>query len=578
MKIKMCYGTLAFLLLCCACSTEWEIPPLDSSDRVDEDVLNPVIQEARNYSEQYVKDYHSVFEKREMLPTKGNANGLQPVWSKAQVKKRSGFLKVEVPMLSENPKKQHVNYFIQGKKYELEVEPSTRMVMAKHREDGRYGCYLTSSLILPSISGATADDTIMIDHSPDGRMLIVGGHIDGEVKLFQKTAENVATAPVVYELPIGGVAQTYASGIRLSDLECPLCGARIPEGFGCPTHGYILDDVEVEGSTFYLEQKTVRNLCITYMDALNIHRLRGCNGVCWEGGDALGMCIRDLFLWGTGTALFDFFEEVRRQTSNFWYLDNYRGYRYLLEVCDLLHINQELMNRTDSFIWEMTREIALFEGINYDSPNCEYPPIDGWESSIYTADADPIYAPSSTLTYEQKKLLSYALREFVEKSPIYRNMYEDLKALEKKIKFEINPQALEKQQANAGYRDNKIIFKDDAGIKLEYLEEEMLHAVQDLCIYGQDYMDGARKNVEFETKVVQDIILTQIDSEDGTVFRGGMVDDFAFHTAYNTWIWNNYLNIDIIVEEFQGMCKKWPGYVGTYIEDFEPYMIVSYLF
>lgn len=188
MKIKMCYGTLAFLLLCCACSTEWEIPPLDSSDRVDEDVLNPVIQEARNYSEQYVKDYHSVFEKREMLPTKGNANGLQPVWSKAQVKKRSGFLKVEVPMLSENPKKQHVNYFIQGKKYELEVEPSTRMVMAKHREDGRYGCYLTSSLILPSISGATADDTIMIDHSPDGRMLIVGGHIDGEVKLFQKTA------------------------------------------------------------------------------------------------------------------------------------------------------------------------------------------------------------------------------------------------------------------------------------------------------------------------------------------------------------------------------------------------------
>lgn len=71
-------------------------------------------------------------------------------------------------------------------------------------------------------------------------------------------------------------------------------------------------------------------------------------------------------------------------------------------------------------------------------------------------------------------------------------------------------------------------------IHINYLQEELIHAVQDLDIYGKSYMLSARKNVEFEAKVIQDIV--SVLGNTGGTFIGDMGRQGEFRLKYEAWI------------------------------------------
>lgn len=58
----------------------------------------------------------------------------------------------------------------------------------------------------------------------------------------------------------------------------------------------------------------------------------------------------------------------------------------------------------------------------------------------------------------------------------------------------------------AGYRNNEIFFKSEAYITDAFLTEELVHAYQDNCVYPAGTLDVKRTNIEFEAKLLIDII------------------------------------------------------------------------
>lgn len=120
----------------------------------------------------------------------------------------------------------------------------------------------------------------------------------------------------------------------------------------------------------------------------------------------------------------------------------------------------------------------------------------------------------------QIKGSSYYCRSesYCRKCPQFKNMYNQLVGLGVKMQFEINSEKLDEMKGLAGYIDGKMMFYSDPYISLNYLQEEMIYAIQAYDIYGQPYMEFARKNVEFEAKVIQDIVTTIV----GGGFIGGM--------------------------------------------------------
>lgn len=76
-----------------------------------------------------------------------------------------------------------------------------------------------------------------------------------------------------------------------------------------------------------------------------------------------------------------------------------------------------------------------------------------------------------------------------------------------KLVFKINREAVEKSGGLAGYWKGAILFKDESCIKEAYLWEEMIHALQACRFYGDNQMITCRKNIEFEVKVFQDLVV-----------------------------------------------------------------------
>ncbi len=186
----------------------------------------------------------------------------------------------------------------------------------------------------------------------------------------------------------------------------------------------------------------------------------------------------------------------------------------------------------------------------------------------------PLYAETSTLDSQQKTLLNTAMTDFIERSEKFKRMYDNLLAKGVKIKFEINPGKLEAGQGRASYLNNTITFYSEEHIHLNYLQEELIHAVQDLDIYGQSYMFSARKNIEFEAKVIQDIV-TEIEGHGAIMGNMGQSPDFFGN--YRKWI-EEYMKkgCNSIISRFHEFCEPWTGYIGTYKSDFSPETIVKY--
>ena len=201
-----------------------------------------------------------------------------------------------------------------------------------------------------------------------------------------------------------------------------------------------------------------------------------------------------------------------------------------------------------------------------------------------TTYADALYDPSSTLTQEQKIALDTALNRFCKNSPIYEAMYDALVKKGIKFKFEINPGILEKEQGNAGYKEEQgnagyketaFYFKDEASIRTIYLQEELVHAVQEIDIYGIEYMEQARKNVEFEAKIIQDVVNYRYGLLQGD--RGSMGQTLEFMDAYTNWMLDGREDSNVLIQDFHKYCIEWTGYQGNYDPNFIPKTIEKYL-
>ena len=95
-----------------------------------------------------------------------------------------------------------------------------------------------------------------------------------------------------------------------------------------------------------------------------------------------------------------------------------------------------------------------------------------------------------------------------------------------------------------------------------------------MVIYGQSYMFSARNNIEFEAKVIQDIV-AEIEGCGGTMGNMGQSPDFFEN--YGKWI-EEYMKkgCNSIISRFHEFCEPWTGYPGTYKSDFSPETIVKY--
>ncbi len=76
-----------------------------------------------------------------------------------------------------------------------------------------------------------------------------------------------------------------------------------------------------------------------------------------------------------------------------------------------------------------------------------------------------------------------------------------------------------------------------------------------MVIYGQSYMFSARKNIEFEAKVIQDIV-AEIEGCGGTMGNMGQSPDFFEN--YGKWI-EEYMKkgCSSIISRFHEFCEPW---------------------
>ena len=175
------------------------------------------------------------------------------------------------------------------------------------------------------------------------------------------------------------------------------------------------------------------------------------------------------------------------------------------------------------------------------------------------------------LTPSQKNKLNNAIQQIVEKSDVYRNMYSHLVALGVKITFEINPDKFGPYGGIARYINGTMTFYDAEFIDVSIITEEFIHAIQEFDTFGTENMLAARKNIEFEAKVIRDII----DSSNG--YAGNIGQSDAFQKGYRNWISNiREHGAPAAVIRFNEFCNSWIQAIGQYDPNFVPETIVKY--
>ena len=116
-------------------------------------------------------------------------------------------------------------------------------------------------------------------------------------------------------------------------------------------------------------------------------------------------------------------------------------------------------------------------------------------------ELNAIYAVSSSLNDELKGNLENALKQFNE-NPVLRRAYNILRTHFVNIKFHLDPTIGIGVHAYYNAEDKSIAFRTETDVLEQYLEEELIHAVQHVY-YGS--MNNTVNNYEFEAKVFRDI-------------------------------------------------------------------------
>lgn len=81
-------------------------------------------------------------------------------------------------------------------------------------------------------------------------------------------------------------------------------------------------------------------------------------------------------------------------------------------------------------------------------------------------------------------------------------------------------------------------------------------------------MEQARKNIEFEVKVIQDAINILEGLEEGD--KGAVGQTSEFMTNYSVWIINGSDDPNLLIQNFHKFCNQWTGYSGNIDPNFTP--------
>lgn len=204
---------------------------------------------------------------------------------------------------------------------------------------------------------------------------------------------------------------------------------------------------------------------------------------------------------------------------------------------------------------------------------------DKWQ--FYFPKVQSIYGLGSTLNVVQKSQLEHVLELFDIFPSDFKAMYKKLLNKNIRFKFSIDFSILSEAQYNG--RDNSIKFQSENNISWTYLIEELVHAVQRNCYYGNT-MDDKYKNYEFEAKVFIDLVNGICGKAEGIDMlieaRPAQTDGSEpFGSLYNKWI-REIIDRGFIsgsdYNTYNSLCDLWNPPKGENMPNFTPQLIEEF--
>lgn len=202
-----------------------------------------------------------------------------------------------------------------------------------------------------------------------------------------------------------------------------------------------------------------------------------------------------------------------------------------------------------------------------------YNPSTGNQEYVYD-NLTHIYAFGSTLDLAQKQKLNQLMGVFKSTSK-NKELYDYMIDNNVKIKFHINPTS--KYYAYYECTSKSITIRDIHTLAHHQFQEELFHAVQHQCFYGNSMLDDY-KNFEFEAKVFFDIFSAMNGFYDNFIATYSC-ESPTFNSKYRDWI-------EGIVERQNGrftdtkgfidLCTIWPVYKGETLTNFRPSALLHF--
>ena len=139
-------------------------------------------------------------------------------------------------------------------------------------------------------------------------------------------------------------------------------------------------------------------------------------------------------------------------------------------------------------------------------------------------------------------------------------MFDSLKGAEGGIDliFKVDSTAI----GNATYLNDTITFRSNDDIKYETFSEEMIHAVQDNCVYTKSgEMNASRKQIEYEAKVLRDLVSFNFEVDSGYHWVGSVGSnpqkDKLYEKDYEQWVQSVAKGKEPVGERFNEFCGRW---------------------
>lgn len=189
-----------------------------------------------------------------------------------------------------------------------------------------------------------------------------------------------------------------------------------------------------------------------------------------------------------------------------------------------------------------------------------------------------IYHPESTLNVEEKSRLEHFFESFEIMPSDFRKIVDKLTQNKIQIKFKVDSNSPYPAYFNAA--TNTIVFQSKERILWDNAIEELVHAVQYHCYYGND-MVNTIKNYEFEGQVFIDIVNSiefhykqgRANVEHRPAYHSS---DPEFQSEYKKWIEEIGIAGWVTTSQYNKyyeLCECWDGAPGTAQNGLRPRLI-----